>query len=610
MHILTITFTSVLILILPGLAIHTWLGDGKKGFAEQLASCIGLSISVTAALYLLTFYFHFQIGPGFLAFFHASCGMLYVAGLLYKHIRPSWSWEIPITLLLLALVLVLRFIQIKELVLPAWVDSIHHVLITRVIIETGSIPATLEPYLAVPFSYYFGFHGLAAIFSMISGFPVEKAVLILGQVLNACVPLAIYRLGRAMWGDRARPLIAALLVAFVSQMPAYYATWGRYPLLTGLIMLAFTMAELIEISRKTQPRVIDYSTFPLLIIGLVLAHYFSAVLFIVYCALFLAFFHGPRGLKEYINAGKIGIVILFSFIVLAPWLFRAYSLLNYNLNVNVNLPVVEEGWQNTQTYGLYLLKLSGPWRNYVFLLFGILGLIPIWVDKHGRSLAIWALLILMTALPIGIKLPNIRPDHMAIILFFPLSLSASFFLVRVWEKLRSLFVSKYATPLATLVFTGFCIWGMVETSSIINKSTVLVDENDLHAIQWVKENIPANARFLINAAYWQGATYRGIDGGYWLLPLTGHFTIPPPVIYAWGDGGDVIEMNTVSRRIANLNSCTAEFREIIHDQDISHIYIKDGIGSIQAINLSDCPDMEPLFSQDGVTIYAIDNGLK
>ena len=47
---------------------------------------------------------------------------------------------------------------------------------------------------------------------------------------------------KAAWGDVTRAALAGLFTAFAFHMPAYYLTWGRYPLLAGLLVLPLAMA--------------------------------------------------------------------------------------------------------------------------------------------------------------------------------------------------------------------------------------------------------------------------------------------------------------------------------------------------------------------------------
>jgi len=140
-----------------------------------------------------------------------------------------------------------RLYQAVELVLPPWVDSLHHVLIVRKIIETGGLPIDLSPYLPVPFYYHFAFHSFTAEFSVLSQLSPDQAVLILGQMLNAAIGLSVYTLGRALFKDWRPAVLAGLLTAFFTQMPAYYLTWGRYTLLTGLVIMPLAMAVAIKV---------------------------------------------------------------------------------------------------------------------------------------------------------------------------------------------------------------------------------------------------------------------------------------------------------------------------------------------------------------------------
>lgn len=603
---ISIFLAGIVVLILPGFTMLILTGRQKMDLAENIAVSIGLSISITTVIFLLTVYLPIKITFPLLIILYLICAITCGLVIFIRKTKFRWTWEIPITLMLLTAVLLLRFYQIKDLVLPAWVDSVHHVLITRIILENGKIPTTLNPYLPVPFAYYFGFHGMAAVVSELSGLSPERSVLVLGQILNACIPLAIFRLGCSIWNDRKKALIAALLVAFVSQMPAYYVTWGRYTLLTGMLMLAITMAEFIDTYRN-QTAFGKYVILFLLLFGLTLSHYFSALLFIIFAVTYILndFF----GMGRHLTAAKLKVllVIFLTFLFLTPWLVRAYALTGYSLNLDLHLLTTDVDRAYIQKYSRYLFDLAGPVRNYVFLLIGILGLIPTMIDKRSRSLAIWTVLILISALPLGLKLPNIRPDHMVIILFFPLSFCAASLLHFLWSLTNKylprnkIFVSVTALPL--LAFIG---WGIVDTSSIIKPETVLATQSDSTAIQWIKSNVDPGARFLINSTYWQSSIYRGVDGGFWILPLTERYTIPPPIIYIWGREEYSQSIAVLSKRISEINSCDEAFWKVISAGSLTHIYLKDGLGALQPNALLNCSGIDRIYFRDGISIFQVD----
>ncbi len=151
--------------------------------------------------------------------------------------RDPWPYVALVVVMLL--VIATRALQVRDLALPAWVDSVHHTMIVRLIADGGRVPASYHPYMPVDaFHYHFGFHAGAAALAWLSGLSADRAVLLFGQALNVLAPLAAYTMawwiGRSRWSGVA----AALVVGALCYMPAYYVTWGRYTQLAGLVMLS------------------------------------------------------------------------------------------------------------------------------------------------------------------------------------------------------------------------------------------------------------------------------------------------------------------------------------------------------------------------------------
>ena len=184
-------------------------------------------------------------------------------------------------LLAFAAILAFRFYQARTLVVPAWVDSVHHTLLTRLILETGGVPADFEPYMPVPLHYHAGFHTVTALFAFLSGLEPVRAVLVFGQVLNAAAALGVYRLAHAIWGGWRRGLAAMLLVGFAFQMPAYYLTWGRYTLLAGIFIFTIAASMVLEAQRGEEGagRGVQLAV---LTAGLIFSHYLAAILFALF----------------------------------------------------------------------------------------------------------------------------------------------------------------------------------------------------------------------------------------------------------------------------------------------------------------------------------------
>ncbi|MBM3190485.1 MAG: hypothetical protein FJZ90_17440, partial [Chloroflexi bacterium] len=236
----------------------------------------------------------------------------------------------PLPELALALILLLawgvRLLQVRELVVPAWVDSVHHTLITQLISERGRVPSTLEPYLPLgDFHYHYGFHALAAVLTWLGGLSSDAAVLLLGQALNALAALPLYALASEWAGRRWAGVGAALVAGALSYMPAYYVSWGRYTQLAGLNLLP--LACLLTgwlLGGERRPLGL-WAMALLLLGGLMVTHYrvlvFYAAFWVIYAPLYLWRARTRDGV--WWDLARVGVALAVGALVLtAPWSAR------------------------------------------------------------------------------------------------------------------------------------------------------------------------------------------------------------------------------------------------------------------------------------------------
>jgi hypothetical protein len=148
-------------------------------------------------------------------------------------------------------------------------------------------------------------------------------------------------------------------------------------------------------------------------------------------------------------------------------------------------------------------------------------------------------------------------------------------------------------------------WGIRETRNVINPVTVIANQADRTALEWVQLNTPTQARFYINATLWQTNTYRGVDGGYWLLPFTGRASIVPPIPYVLQPKATVQQINGWNDKASKLTSCSPEFWDVVRDADLSYVYVREGAGSLQPAALDQCPRLKLVYRASGVSIYEI-----
>jgi len=602
-------FAVLIALFLPGSAWLAWEHNANRDPLEWTVEAAGLSISFTAILAALFFWLGIQLN----GFGLATLYVLAVAAWLIPRLLAGQIWRVtPNGLLALAVVLAFvawRMAQARALVLPAWVDSVHHTLLVRKILEFGGLPPDWMPYLPVPLYYHFGFHVIAASFAALSRLEPAQAVLWFGQVLNALVAFSVYRLAKVLWGDWRRAFLAALLVGFVFLMPAYYLTWGRYTLLAGLVVLPLAMASAIEIRNGNHSR-LALARLAIYTAGVCFSHYLATLLLALFFAL-MAFAEGFRWLRSrrladlewrpYLAAG-VGVMAA------SPWLLRVWAYSQGGAAVDMANPFDPGQAQTLLDTLKYILYLVGPTRGFVLLGLAGIGAIIGLVRGRERTLAVWGLLLAFLSTPYAPRLAPFRPDLVAIMLFVPAALLAAELLVSLADGI-GLMPLRYA-GLAGLTFgalatVGMVGWGVKETADIVNPTTVFTTQADVNALNWIENNTPPDARFFINGTPWQGSIYRGMDGGYWILPYTGRFAEVAPAAIGWGSIDVINQYRDWAERASKVTTCDNAFWNLVHDTGLTYVYLRTGIGSLMPKELEKCEGIESVYVQDGVYIYKI-----
>jgi len=528
-------------------------------------------------------------------------------GLLSRFVPRTRPGDIGWLIGLFGLVLVVRFVQIRDLVVPAWVDSLHHTLIVRLITEQGQIPSSFEPYLPVSFFYYFGFHTLAAAFGQLAGLGPPRAILIIGQILNAGVILTVYRLAYTLTRRRMVGLVAAAFTGLASQMPAYYVSWGRYTLLTGMALLPVTMAVAVETWQEPE-KPGQGVLLAVLTGGLILTHYIATVFYSIFLAILVLLGSGQEQSQKWSRQGQRAIwLLIWSALgvgLVSPWLWHILEYMRPYLRLEVwPIRTVNEAY--FPNYVGYLWSLMRHARTWVLLFLALPGVVCA-IVRHCpvKVLFVWILAILLFFNSWWWRLGPVRLDLVLICLFVPVCVLAGYGLVVIqkWarRKLR-LYVFKYTVIIITALL---CIWGISETLSIVNPVTVLAGKADVKAIAWIKDHTPPSARFLINVEPWY-RMYRGADGGWWIPLLSDRDTILPPVVYAWGDRDYVYKVIEVAERVRALQGCDVSLWQLMEQQDITHIYIGVNGGVLQQSWFENCPGIWLIYNQDGVRIYEV-----
>lgn len=558
------------------------------------------------------------------AFWILTAGVLVLRGIeMTKFQKPNRLWLLLIpkeganfclSAVFLA-VLAFRFLQIRDLVLPAWVDSPHHTLIVELLRTQGSIPNTWLPYIPAEFYYHFGFHAVVATFAELVELPSEQAILIMGQVINALAVLSIYRLAIRLTGQNHIGIIAALLTGFFSQLPAYYVSWGRYALLCGMLVLPIAVE--IVLGFVNSPSWSLGIILSLLVAGLTLTHYRALALYIsaLLICIVAVLYQRKRFFLMIVSLGVSNSVAL---ALVAPWISRIISRYrNFVISPQVDLGVFEGLNSVAQFHESYPGDFDTYLKNilirptFVFLMILAIIALLLHTERNRRAvvflLSWWAILLLFAS-PLGLSYQSvINPDLVVVCSYLPLTVLAAIGISGLIRKVvLPLCGVKVTWVLGGILLLVLGFWGITDTMHIINPVFDLTTAADIEALEWVRVNTPPEAKFLINVAHLEGTVYRGTDAGWWIPLISYRETfLPPAITYGFAAEDFVYGVGSVAEQVMGLQGCDQDFWSLVENEHFTHIFIGANGGPLQPRWFDQCPGIRRIYMGYQVHIYEI-----
>lgn len=607
----------LLLLWAPGRLLLTLIEDRlqlDRGERSALAVALSMAIVPLVMLWTTALSLHWSRAGVILVYAGVAAGL----GWRYWRNRPS-TIRLSLNshdLALAAIVgfsLAIRLAMVRDLAAPAWVDPVHHATIIRMILEEGGFPASYTAAVgAEAGGYHPGFHSLAAVFHWLSGLEMPGDLLLLGQVLNAACILGMYLFTTALTHNRRAGLFAALIAGVFSPMPAYYASWGRYTQLAGLVILPGALkliqATLADPSPSWKGRAGLWGLTALACGGLFLIHYLVAVFLALLLAAYLL---GEmlRGLDKQPlwkslppTLGRLGVLGGMAFLITLPWWPSLYSTMiapRLALNIPTPQPLAID-------WGL-LTPASG--KAALILAAGGLVWAIVRARWFGPVLALWVSLLYLSANQGMLRLPlntGINKTSVEIMLFMPIAALGGFLISDLVELIAGLIPARlrsYYLAAAAVSAAGLALLGAPRLLPILNPATLLFRQADLAAIAWIDENLAEGERFLINPFLWGYGLYAGQDGGFWITPLTGQGTLPPPVLYGLGTAEQKGAIVQASRQTLERARDPAGLHALMQEQGAGYVYTGARGGAISPAALSQSPLFEAVYHQDGVWIF-------
>ncbi len=269
--------------------------DSRYDWGERTAISIGIGLAFYPIIFIWTSLFNTAWDRasvwGLLISITGLCLYLVIRRIRNNPIiqpQISKNWWISLGLLSIFLAsLAVRLVMVRDISAPAWVDSVHHALLGKLIVLNGGIPDSYSPFVDIQTAnYHIGFHVTLALFQWLSQLDISQALLIFGQVINALMVFSTYLLTTTLVKNQIAGLVAAFFTGLVTPMPAYYTSWGRFTQLAGLVMLPAAVAIVysfldgnnwqplsFRLFLKKRENLANISLISILSVGLFLTHY-------------------------------------------------------------------------------------------------------------------------------------------------------------------------------------------------------------------------------------------------------------------------------------------------------------------------------------------------
>ncbi|MBE3118609.1 MAG: hypothetical protein IMZ50_07640 [Candidatus Atribacteria bacterium] len=354
--------------------------------------------------------------------------------------------------------------------------------------------------------------------------------------------------------------------------------------------------------------------------GLALTHY----RILIFAILFFAAFFILRAKRDTWRALLartfwlgIGAGLLF-----LPWFIHTFAgkiTLIFATQLTTQPEAVSTGTQQYNAIGdLFSYLPATLW--FLFPLSIIWGL---WRREKGVALiSLWWFLILLAANPQWLHLPGegaLSNFAVFIAAYIPVSVLVGYMLGQVTSYKSQGTNEHKSLALALLVFVlSAGIWGARQRLSDLQVMPhALVTRPDIRAAEWIQENTPQDARFLVDSFFaYDDTVIVGSDGGWWLPLLARRQTTLPPLNYdsERGPRPDYVHwINALTTEIQNKGFAHPDVLALLRARSITYVYMGQRQGRVnyggpyvlEPEQLLASPNFRLVYHQDRVWVFEI-----
>jgi len=73
----------------------------------------------------------------------------------------------------------------------------------------------------------------------------------------------------------------------------------------------------------------------------------------------------------------------------------------------------------------------------------------------------------------------------------------------------------------------------------------------------------------------------------------------------WLPEEEYTKINGWAQQTTRLKGCTPDFWQLVREAGLTHVYLRQGRGTLQPEMLTDCPRLRVVYREGGVWIYEI-----
>ncbi|GAP09495.1 hypothetical protein BECAL_00639 [Bellilinea caldifistulae] len=607
---------SILLFIGPGISLCSFLRHETK-YRFSLFFLMTFVLSIAFWTILLVYFRFFKINLLNHNFVYLISIFSWIIGVI-KFIKLSKNresqfllpdkWEI---LLIFGLIisLLINTYALRNMVVGLGSDSNHHTLITYMFIWNEGLPNNYSPAYPdiITFNYHFGFHALAANLSLLSGWEPRLMVLVLAPILITLSGLATAYFCWRVFQSSIAMALAGIIPSLIAVFPTAMLEWGRYPQTLGLIILSVFLAEylVVQASEVSKRKIVALSA---IASGLALTHYRVTIMGILAILLWefirliekksLIAFFGERGLL-------IGGVSVFSVFLVWPWFLQVY--LNQFVGYADPYSAPTELFFSIDRLGSTTLEYPTN-----ISLIGAFALFSLWAiyrrNRLGAWIFLWMFMMLISSwLTRGLKYTAADTITVITSSYLPLSIMIGWGV----SDVEKLFSQKIVNGILGTIGVIALVWGAYHMNGLLDvPSAAYVKPEDLKAAEWIRQNTPEDACFMINTYRFEFSTnfIIGSDAGGWLPVLAQRCVVTYPMTSNIERFDHPSALDKVVR-IHNLDGklTSKGAIDLFGKFNIKYVYVRQNEISerINATTLSQSILYERVYSRDNVEIYKI-----